>query len=811
MSNFVARHARSVLSLVLAVSLAPSLAFAQGTASAQATKVPTAKVPVAGAPTSVNAWSDAVWTAAKTGNRATVDMLLENVPDGQAADAVAKLRAGIALRDQHGVEAVRATQALRDEKLKELKAAMAAEQPAKALVAAAYLKYLADDWKTQVGNADIVELAEWANKKAEAARAAGDWVLAEDLFIRLRTLYEGTALKDRYQHYDDLIEVEASPRVNLIMEYAPRTWHGLRKAQYERLDEKDRKRAFPEFSEKGAEDWKSRLDGLTEPMLGEALAQIAAQHLENVGWQPLLHGGLNMVHVLATTTALKENFTTLGDPKIASAFDEAVLAQMKALDALRPAEVDARTFARIMTALRKANDQTVQVPFEVIIREFGNGAIATMTHDYEDPYTEIVWPDRIRRFNQAIKGNFVGVGVLIRHNDNREIFIVNPLDGSPAKRAGVKPGDKIVAVDGVSTADWALDRAVDTITGPAGSTVTLTIGRDGENGTTDMPLVRQKIKMYSVQGWKKTGYNDRSEPKWDWYIDSDAGIGYVRLTSFNEDTWQDFLRAMHEMASKQQLNGLVLDLRGNPGGLMNSAVSVVNAFMKEGRIVSVENRFGKELYSQSASAARAPLADIPTVVLINEGSASASEIVSGALEANDAAVVVGERSFGKGSVQEVHPIVGASGSADATVKFTVQHYLLPPKPGEAKGRLVHKRPGADDWGVVPDYLVKLTPVQMEEINKIRASADDIPQEVLDDGVTTPETVAPGEEAVAVAPAVKRDPSELIEKGADPQLQTALILLQSRALKVAEQQAATQAPAAPGAAGKAKETASKSRT
>lgn len=798
-NSFVSRAARLVLCLSVGSAAAPL--WAQAAASPSQT--PATKVPVEGAPQTVESWSDAVWNAARTGNRPTVDMLLENVPDGQASEAVTKLRTAIALRDQHAADAVKATAALRAEKLKELTAAMEADQPAKALVAAAYLKYLSDDWKSQVESPEIQAVVAYGEKKAEAARAAGDWVLAEDLFVRLRTLYEGTARKDRYQHFDDIIETDASPRVMLTLEYAPRTWHALRKAQYERLDAKDRKRPFPEFSEKGADDWKNQLDGITEPMLGEALAQIAAQHLENVGWQPLLSGGLNMVHLLATTPSLKENFASLGDPTIASAFATAVEAQKKAVDAMRPAEVDARTFARVMAALRKANTDTVRLPFEVIIREFGNGAIATVTHDYEDPYTEIVWPDRIRRFKQAIKGNFVGVGVLIRHNDQREIYVVNPLDGSPAKRAGIKPGDKIVAVNGVPTADWALDRAVDTITGPAGSTVTLTVSREGEAATLDMPLVRQKIKMYSVQGWRKLGYNDRSEPLWDWYIDPDAGIGYLRLTGFNEDTWQDFLRAMQAMASQRPLNGLVLDLRGNPGGLMNSAVSVVNAFMREGRIVSVENRFGKELYSQSASAARAPLADVPTVVLINEGSASASEIVSGALEANDVAVVVGERSFGKGSVQEVHEITGRGSGAEATVKFTVQHYLLPPKPGEAKGRLVHKRPGAEDWGVVPDYLVRMTPVQMEEMNKIRASADDVPEEVIDDS-------APPAGSAEAKPREKRDPSELIAKGVDPQLQTALILLQSRALKVAEKQATSQPAEAP-PAGQPNGTASKERT
>ena len=771
--SFVAfRAAMTVAAAGALLAFAPAAAF----------DGPTAGAPSAPAEAPVAAWGDRLWNAARSGASSEVDRLLSEMPEGADPEMARRFREAVARRGGHMAATAKEVEAQRAEKLKEMNEAVAAGNATKALVGAAYLKFLGSDWKSTIGTPEVKAAVALADRRVEEACAAGDWLLAEELLNRLRSLYEGTPDREAYDRYDSRLETDIGRRVVLVLEYAPRAWYELRRKQWERLDEKDRKEPFPPFNDKSANDWKQGLEGINERILAEALSQIAGQHLENIGWKPLLAGGLGMVDRLATTPALQENFPTLGDDALVAEFSKVVAAESARLAALKAGEVDARTFGRVFKALRDANDATLKLPVEVIAREFGNGAMATVTHDYEDPYTEIVWPDRMRRFAQMIKGNFVGVGIMIRHNEAREIVVVNPLDGSPAKRAGIRPGDRITAVNGQATADWPLDKAVDTITGPAGTDVALTVTREGAAGPVEYPLVRERIKMYSVQGWRKTGYNERSEPRWDWMIDPDARIGYVRLTGFNEDTFTDFLKAMREMTSSRPVNGLVLDLRGNPGGLLTSAVQFVNVFLRNGRIVSVEDRNGNEVAAYNAQRRNAPLADIPTVVLINESSASASEIVSGALEAHDAAVVIGERSFGKGSVQEVHDIGGRGPDAQANVKYTVQHYLLPPKPGEKKGRLVHRKPGSDDWGVVPDYVVKLSPSQVEEINKVRASADDMPEEAADGVGTLPDAKPPADgDPVAKVPAEKRDPAELVEKGIDPQLETAVILLQGRAL------------------------------
>ena len=786
-------------------------------ASTTALKAPAVAAAPTMPPTAAEPWSEQLWDAARTGNEEQVNRLLEHVPADATSDAAKRLRESVTRRDEHVAETAKKVAAQRIEKAKEMTDAVAAGNATKGLIGAAYLKFLSTDWKADLASPGVKAAIALADSKIAEARASGDWLYAEELLNRVRSLYEGSTQKEEFQKYDDALETDVSRRVMLVLNYAPHAWYELRKKQYERLDEKDRKEPFAPFNEKGDDDWKQTIEGINERILAEALTQIAAQHLENVGWKPLIEGGLSMVHQLATTPALKEKFPSLGDAVLTGAFGHAVNAELATVSAMPAGEVNVKTFNKVFAALRAANDATVKLPVEVIVREFGNGTMATMTHDFEDPYTEIVWPDRMRRFSQAIKGNFVGVGILIRHNEKREIVIINPLDGSPSKRAGIKPQDKITAVNGLSTADWPLDKAVDTITGPAGTQVTLGITREGEAKPIEYPLTRERIKMYSVQGWKKTGYNERFEPQWDWYVDPEDGIGYIRLTGFNEDTFTDFLKSMREMSTQRDINGLILDLRGNPGGLLQSAVSFVNAFLRTGRIVSVEDRNGQELYAFTAQRQRAPLADVPTVVLINEGSASASEIVSGALEAHDVAVVIGERSFGKGSVQEVHDIDGRGAEAKANVKYTVQHYLLPPKPGEQKGRLVHKQPGSDDWGVMPDYVVKLSPAQIDEINKIRASADDVPEEAVDGMSEVPGSAqTPGDEPASNGKVVEkkakepRDPADLVLKGIDPQVEMAVLLLQGRALGQAERAATAtpvvapaQRPATPEAAGKAR--------
>ena len=273
------------------------------------------------------------------------------------------------------------------------------------------------------------------------------------------------------------------------------------------------------------------------------------------------------------------------------------------------------------------------------------------------------------------------------------------------------------------------------------------------------------IKIRSVKGWYKETLDHAGKPLWDWYIDPVSRIAYIRLTQFTQDSHADLKAAWDQIApeGEPEPSGLILDLRHNPGGLLTAAVRISNLFINRGGIVTGEDKDGRQAWQQTARRGEASFADVPTVVLINKGSASASEIVAGCLQAHGAAIVVGERSFGKGSVQTVHQI-----SRDARLKLTTQYYRLPSSDGgRSRGRLVHKRTGADVWGVDPDIEVPMSAQQVVDAIELRQKAEIVPAD--EDGTLRPDD--PDRPHV----------SALITDGIDPQLETALLILQAQAL------------------------------
>ncbi|MCE2882696.1 MAG: S41 family peptidase [Planctomycetaceae bacterium] len=739
MQSHLPRFIRSFASPVAVLTAGLLLAAPLHAAHAGDARSPMAVASVA----DVARWSDSVWNAAKSGDSKAVEEALRNVPESSASADAARLRERIASRTEHADEGGKTRDADREKALEEMRKEMGAGELTKALTSAVKMQTLSDDWAAALALPEMKELVPQAETGFADASAKGEWLSAQEIMFRLRTLFEESGDATTFRRYDAQLD-EVNKRVMLLAQYAPRELYRLRKEYAARVDPG---KPFPEFNEAFADDWKEALDGISKGMLTSALTTAANDHISSGGWEPLVKGGLESIRLLATTSALSENFEGMKDPAKTQMLAEAAVRNLEGLARVNRDTVGKPQYNAALRDILAANQAGPQLPDSIVIREFGDGAIDELSKRFEDEYTQIIWPDQLRRFEQMVKGNFVGVGILIRHDDRRDIQVINPLEGGPAFRGGIENDDRIVAVDGKSTVGWTLNKAVDSITGPAGEDVKLTVRREGAEQPVDVVLKREEIKIRSVNGWWKKGLDTAGNPLWDWYVDADAGIGYVRLTSFNEDSFADFM----------------------------DAVDFSNAFLERGRIVSGQDRNGGQVWQMMAEPSKAVYKDMPIVVLVNQGSASASEIVSGALKAHDRAVVLGERSFGKGSVQTVHPCGDAR--SDAQIKLTTQYYVLPPGPGETQGRLVHKRPGATDWGVNPDIIVKMTPDQIEKSVTLRQNADVI-------------------EAKKADPKPRPDVTELLTKGIDPQLEYALVLLQARALKELDEKARAMTDAAP---------------
>jgi carboxyl-terminal processing protease len=281
-------------------------------------------------------------------------------------------------------------------------------------------------------------------------------------------------------------------------------------------------------------------------------------------------------------------------------------------------------------------------------RDIVYGAIRGLLNTL-DPHSAFMPPDVYKEMQVDTKGEFGGLGIQIGLKEER-LTVIAPIEGTPADRAGVLAGDRIIKIDGVTTKDLTLMDAVNKMRGAKGTKVTLTLEREGAASPLDVTLVREIIKIQSTK-----------------HKVLENGIGYVRLTQFQEQSGEDLTKALDSLQD-QQMQALILDLRNNPGGLLTSAVEVSEHFLPKGKVVvSIKGRQGKaEEYTADGDH---PILDLPMIVLVNEGSASASEIVAGAMQDWGRAVVVGTTTFGKGSVQTIIPLSDGSALRLTTAKY----------------------------------------------------------------------------------------------------------------------------------------------
>ncbi len=300
-----------------------------------------------------------------------------------------------------------------------------------------------------------------------------------------------------------------------------------------------------------------------------------------------------------------------------------------------------------------------------------NGAISGMVQSLDDPFTVYLPPVQNDNFKQGLAGQFQGIGAELGIKDQK-ILVISPLNGSPAQKAGIRAGDFILAVNGGSTANMTLSQAVEKIRGPKGTTVTLTIIHKDENSPKDIKIVRDVITVKSVDSWIKK-VSDIDSIKTD-KSQSNSKIAYISLSQFGDNTNSEWLSLANnlnlKLTSEKDVKGIVLDLRNNPGGYLSDAVFIASEFLKEGTVVvSEEEASGKTTLKANR---RGLLTEVPMVVLINKGSASASEIVAGALRDNQRAKLVGETSFGKGTIQQAEDLGNGAG-----LHVTIAKWLTP--------------------------------------------------------------------------------------------------------------------------------------
>ena len=304
-----------------------------------------------------------------------------------------------------------------------------------------------------------------------------------------------------------------------------------------------------------------------------------------------------------------------------------------------------------------------------------------------DPFTDYIPPVHQEEFENMLEGSFRGVGIQLNQRPDRQIEVVTPIDNSPAFHAGIMAGDIIQKVDGESIEGLRLDEVSKRISGPVGTKVSLTVKHaNGKEAT--LSITREEVIVPTVNG-----YDRNPDNSWNYWVTENPKIAYVQITQFTPGTYDKIHDALTSLLGNG-MRGLILDLRFNPGGRLDEAERIVNMFVKPGSvIVSTKGRNRPERIEYADG--KDTLPNFPLIVLINEHSASASEIVSGSLLDNHRALVIGQRSYGKGSVQEVMPLEDKSGE----LKLTVAYYYLP------SGRLVHRKKDATDWGVDPQIVV----------------------------------------------------------------------------------------------------------
>jgi carboxyl-terminal processing protease len=580
---------------------------------------------------------------------------------------------------------------------------------------------LKSDWMVKLVNDSLEEAAQLREK--------GEWRKAWHIYADLGALYDR---EPRYQKLES--EVLTHLRLDAM------------------FDEKSH--------------WEEEIEHVQWRDAENALELIGLAYVEEPDFKKITERGLEQLLLMAESKTARKEFEGLANDHNRHDFEARIKANLEQVRA-EPAIDRSECVRRFRRAVRRINEETVRLPEELIVSELMRGALEPL-----DEFTTVIWPSDTDDFDKHTRGDFVGVGISIIKNRAGEIEVVTPLEDTPAFYSGVQAGDIITHVDGAELKDVSLNKVVDTITGPMDTRVTLSIRRADK--VLEFPLTRTKVKIQSVKGWKR-----EKDSHWDHWLDKDAGIAYVRLTNFAKNTYEDLANSLSELRPNG-MKGLVLDLRWNPGGLLDSAWQVSSLFLNRGDVVvSTKGRNHGDDQRLPVSSDGA-FSDLPIVILVNESSASASEIVSGAIRDNHRGTVIGERTFGKFSVQNLIPL----SSSEAKLKITTARYYLP------SGASLHREVESETWGVDPDVPIRLGRWEGFNAWQLRREADLLgppkPVEEKDaDAADAEDADEDGEETADASDEPKLPPLEQPDENnrpkADPQVDTALLLLRMKLL------------------------------